>query len=401
MLQRSAQLYRDSFSGLSREVWLLSTVMLINRAGAMVLPFLSVYLTQQLGFSLVQAGWVLSVFGAGSVLGSYIGGQLTDRVGFYQTQFWSLFLSGFCLISLWYMQSFYAICAAVFVTSAIADAFRPAGFAAIAAYSHDENRTRAIALLRLAINLGWAIGPAMGGLLAARFGYGWLFWIDGLTCIGAALFYRLALPPKQTTTETETEDINLSSKAYRDRKYLLFLLFVLVNALVFMQFFSTLPVYFKQEMGLHEGQIGQLMALNGLLIAIVEMPLIFIVEKRYKIRHLIGLGTFLIGVAFFQFYVFGPLIGAAIGCMLLLTVGEMLSLPFISTQALRFTNTRNRGQYMALFTITYSVSHILAPNIGFQLADRLGFSNMWFILALLALLGAVGFVLLGRKTQQD
>ncbi|NBC09283.1 MAG: hypothetical protein GVY26_18990 [Bacteroidetes bacterium] len=88
MVQRSLQLYRDSFSGLSKEVWSLSGVMLINRAGTMVLPFLSVYLTQQLGFSLGQAGWIMSFFGAGSVLGAYLGGQLTDRIGFYETQFW-------------------------------------------------------------------------------------------------------------------------------------------------------------------------------------------------------------------------------------------------------------------------------------------------------------------------
>lgn len=391
MVQRPLQLYRDSFSGLSKEVWSLSGVMLINRAGTMVLPFLSVYLTQQLGFSLGQAGWIMSFFGAGSVLGAYLGGQLTDRIGFYETQFWSLFLSGFCFIAIWYVQSFYAVCAIVFLASTVADAFRPAGFAAVAAYSHEGNRTRAIALLRLAINLGWAIGPAVGGLLAASYGYGWLFWVDGLTCIVAALFYRWILPAKQTEQEEEEEKTVLGAQAYRDRTYLIFLVLVLINALAFMQLFSTLPVYFKQEVGLHEGQIGRLMAMNGLLIAILEMPLIFVLERRYKIRQLIGIGTLLIGLAYLQFYLFGPLIGAAVGCMLFLTVGEMLSLPFISTLALRFTNDRNRGQYMALFTITYSVSHILAPNIGFQVADRLGFSTLWVLLLLLAVAGAVGF----------
>ena len=96
-------------------------------------------------------------------------------------------------------------------------------------------------------------------------------------------------------------------------------------------------------------------------------------------------------LAYLQFYLFGPLAGAAVCCMLFLTVGEMLSLPFISTLALRFTNDRNRGQYMALFIITYSVSHILVPKIGFQIADRLGFSTLWVLLLLLAVAGAVGF----------
>ena len=96
--------------------------MLINRSGTMVIPFLSVYLTQVMGYSLGQAGWVMSCFGAGSVLGSYIGGQLTDRIGFYKVQFWSLLLSGLAFIALGYVNSLPAICTMVFLTSTIADA---------------------------------------------------------------------------------------------------------------------------------------------------------------------------------------------------------------------------------------------------------------------------------------
>ncbi len=401
MLNSTIQLYKKSFSGLSPEVWSLSGVMLINRAGAMVLPFLSVYLTQQLGFTLAQTGWIMSCFGAGSVLGSYAGGKLTDRIGFYDTQFWSLLLSGFAFIAIQWVETFYAVAILVFVASAIADTFRPAGFAAIAAYSKEGNRTRAIALLRMAINLGWAVGPAAGGLLAANLGYHWLFWVDGLTCIAAALFFRRVLPRRRRPVEdTAVAAAGAEAAAYRNRAYLLFLLFAGLNAIAFMQLFSTLPVFFKEEVSLHEGQIGQLMAMNGLIIALLEMPLIYLLERRFRILRLISAGTLLMGAGYLAFLLIGPQLGAALLCMLLLTFGEIFSMPFISTMALQFTNDRNRGQYMALFTVMYSVSHIVAPNLGMQLAGRGGFPLLWVVLIGLTVAAAAGFILIGEKQQR-
>ncbi|MCO6478428.1 MAG: MFS transporter [Phaeodactylibacter sp.] len=401
MVQRTLSLYRNSFRGFSREIWLLSAVMLINRSGTMVIPFLSVYLTQVMGYSLGQAGWVMSCFGAGSVLGSYIGGRLTDRIGFYQVQFWSLLVSGLAFIALGYVNSLLSICVVVFITSTIADAFRPANMSAVAAYSKPENRTRTLALLRLAINLGWAIGPAIGGLLAASVGYGLLFWADGLTCMAAALFFRFALPerpPVESSREPDSGGALLAvGAAHRDRAFLFFLLLAFLNAVAFMQLFGTLPVFFKQEVGLDEGMIGRLMAMNGLIIAITEMPLIFVVEKRFRISQMISVGTLLIGASYMLFNLFGPVVGMAFACMIFMTLGEMLSLPFLATMALNFTNDRNRGQYMALFTMAYSVAHIAAPSIGLQVAEHFGFSTLWYLIMGICLLVWVGFTYLDRR----
>lgn len=401
MFQKAFSVYVDAFRGLSKEIWLLSSVMLVNRAGAMVLPFLSVYLTQQVGFSLAQTGWIMSCFGAGSVLGAFIGGKMIDRFGFYETQFWSLFLSGFLFIALGQVQGFYAICGMVFVTSTVMDAFRPANFAAVAAYSQNANRTRAVALLRLAINLGWAIGPAVGGMLAIAYGYGWLFWVDGLTCIAAALFFRAALPKRFLETEEDDEQENLltNGKAYQDKRYLFFLLFALLNAVAFMQLFSTLPVFFKQEVHLDEGQIGRLMAMNGLLIALIEMPLIYLLERRVRATQIITIGTLMIGLTYLLFNWLGETPWVAVLAMLMLTFGEILSLPFIATMAMNFTNKRNRGAYMGLFTITYSVSHIIAPNLGLQVVAFSGFGTLWYLLFAGSVLASAGFWMMRRREQ--
>lgn len=406
MLNKAFSAYKDSFRGFSREVWLLSVVMLINRSGTMVIPFLSVYLTQVKHFSFIQAGWVMSCFGAGSVLGSYIGGKLTDKIGYYSVQFWSLFLSGLAFIGLSFMDSLLSICVMVFIASTIADAFRPANFAAIAVYSSNENRTRAIALLRLAINLGWAVGPAAGGIIAAQLGYHWLFWVDGLTCMSAALYFRYALKERQVIPTTNKEE-NVSEErpkfhtsVWKDHAFLFFLIFVLLNGIAFMQLFSTLPVFFKHEVLINEASIGRLMAMNGLVIAIIEMPLIFVIEKRFKSWQLISVGTLLIGLSFLIFNIFGNNLGASIACMLLLTLGEILSLPFIATVAMAFTSDKNRGQYMALFTMTYSISHIIAPNVGMQLAERFSFDALWWVIMLMCVLCWIGFRTIGNREKR-
>ncbi|MEZ4829106.1 MAG: MFS transporter [Bacteroidia bacterium] len=196
MLRKTFTLYKNSFSGLPREIWLISMVSLINRSGAMVVPFLTVYLTRKMGFSLIEAGWVMSAFGLGSIAGAIVGGRLTDRVGHYQVQFWALLLGGGMYFVLMQMETLWTIAVTTFFTSLVNDSFRPANMSSISAYSPKNLYTRSVALLRFAINLGFSIGPAVGGFLAATVGYKWLFVVDGMTCIAAAIVFRMAVTQK-------------------------------------------------------------------------------------------------------------------------------------------------------------------------------------------------------------
>src|SRR6185369_766180 len=186
MLSRTAQLYKTSFTGLSRESWILSTVMLINRSGTMVIPFMTLYLTDKsMGRSLSDAGTVVSLFGLGSIIGAFFGGKISDKIGFRQVQLFTLFFGGILFITLGQIKSYPFICACTFLLALVNEAFRPANSSAIAYYSSAENRTRSYSLNRLAINLGWAVGSSIGGFLAA-YNYELLFWVDGLTNICAA-----------------------------------------------------------------------------------------------------------------------------------------------------------------------------------------------------------------------
>ncbi|MCB0519850.1 MAG: MFS transporter [Saprospiraceae bacterium] len=391
-------MYKDSLSGLSRSIWLLSLVTLINRSGTMVLPFLTVYLTTRLGYTLEQAGWAMTVFGFGSVAGSYLGGYLTDKIGYYRVQFWSLLLGGFMFLLLMLMESPVEIYLAIFFTSVIGESFRPATFSAIAAYSKPENRTRSVSLIRMAINFGWSLGPALGGWLAASYGYHSLFWVDGLTCIGAAFFLRFSLKPKKGGKVAEEEEPSRGTfiSPYQDRIYLFFLVMLLFTAVAFMQFLSTLPVFYKQEVGLSESQIGGLLAMNGILIVLFEMPLVHFLDRHFNKLDVIKWGIALIGSAYFIFNLAGTTIAIAVVSMLALTFGEMLNMPFTNAYSLGRATPANRGKYMGMFTMTYSISLIFAPTIGLQVAAHWGFSLLWYLLAGLCTTAFLGTIFLKK-----
>ena len=163
--------YINTFKGLSKEVWWLSLITLINRAGTMVIPFLSLYLNKSLGFSLSEISWILPFWGLGSLVGTWLGGKLTDIVGYYKVMLVSLLFTGIFFFLLQYITTFEGFCAGIFLVMLVADIFRPAMFVALSAYSKPENKTRSVTLIRLAINLGLSAGTAVGGLIITGMSY--------------------------------------------------------------------------------------------------------------------------------------------------------------------------------------------------------------------------------------
>src|ERR1700730_1902235 len=252
-------LYRNAFSGLSRQTWLLAATLLVNRSGTMVVPFLTLYLIGFHHYSIAHAGFVMGLFGAGAIAGGFIGGKLTDKYGFYPIQLITLTGGGILFIFRGQMKTDVSICILSFLLSLVNEAFRPANATAVAHYSTPENRTRSYSLNRLAINLGWAVGAGLGGLLAS-IDYSLLFWVDGITNIcAAALLWKFMIPPTFGQTHNKTEQKIVSSSAYQDKFYLLFILFTTLFAICFFQMFTNLPVFLKQDLHFSERFIGFLM----------------------------------------------------------------------------------------------------------------------------------------------
>lgn len=381
--------YIDAYKGFGREIWMITLVSLINRAGTMVIPFLSLYLTGQEGLSLQEVGWVMSAFGVGSLVGSWAGGRLSDRVGFYPTMLWSMLTPGLLFILLQFVHSFFGFCLAIFLVMAVADMFRPALFVALRAYSKPENRTRSVTLVRLAINLGYSMGPAIGGFIIATLGYTSLFWVDSLTCILAGLVILFFIPRKSAAAEeAKKNDEGATRTPYQDGSYLLFLLGVFLVAFVFLQLFSSAPLYYRDVHGLNEELIGLLMASNGLLIFLVEMPIIkYTEDKQWSRMRTVIASVILIGLSYVVLNIWGSVWVLVIG-MFLVTIGEMLNFPIANRIAMDQADGGKVEAYMGLYTISFSIAHIIAHNGGLFLIHHFGYEFTWWVMGA-ASLGAV------------
>lgn len=398
MLKAAALTYRNAYSGLSRSTWLLSLVMLINRSGTMVVPFMTLYLTSPaMGYSIGRAGFVLGLFGLGAFTGAWCGGRLTDKIGHYPVQLITLTGGGILFIVLGQLRTFPLICTFTFLVSFVGEAFRPANSTAIAFYSKTENRTRSYALNRLAINVGWALGSALGGVLA-KINYELLFWVDGFTNIGAAILLWFALKPAPVAAESvKKEAIKPALSAYRDKTYMLFIVITMLFAVCFFQIFTNLPVFFRKELNLSEPQIGFLMALNGIIIALVEMVLVYKLEGKRNLMVYITTGVALVSAAFWLLNIPGPAMLVAFLMMIIITFGEILSMPFMNSYWISRTHSTNRGQYAALYTMAWAAAQTLGPMSGSQLAEYAGFSTLWWCIGGLSTIAATGFYLIRHR----
>ena len=388
---------------MQRNVWVLSVSMFINRSGSMVLLFTSLYLTDKLHFTIAQAGFVMSFYGIGSILGSYTGGWLTDRRNHFDIMFYSLIGSGLILLLMIFFTSYWAIAAIIFSYALVADMFRPANSAAIGAYSDPENRTRSVSLVRLAINLGFSIGPAIGGFIAMHFGYKLLFVMDACTSFGAAVLLWVYLPRKQNIRSQAQRDILSDKKtsAYRDYLYLFFIALVALYGTCFFQIFASIPQYFSKICHYNEGLIGLLLALNGLLVVLIEMPLVTWLEKKGNMfRYIVG-GTLCIPVALTILWLGSGILFWAMMYTFILTIAEVLAMPFMMNYVLSQPVKERQGQYSALYSIGWGVANIIAPSVGLGIAGRFGFGWMFILFITLSFITAIGFVWVKRRNSLE
>ncbi len=393
LIARLLEAYRKAFSGLPRQVWLLSFVTLINRAGTMVMPFLSLYLSTQQGYSKAGVGDLLGLMGLGALLGATVSGWIIARLGATATAVWALAGQGVSFVVLGYLHSWGSIAALLVVNGAVGQIFRPASSSLLAEVCPEEHRMRAFALYRLAINLGVAIGPAIGGFLALV-GYLWLFWIDGLTCLAASVALLLWFERK-AAQQAEAEAPAGHASPWHDGTFVGMLVMTFLLGMVFLQLFTTLPVYLKQVYGFNEATIGLLFAINPVLIVIFEMLLIERLQRKNPLA-IVALGALLVGLSF-GMIPFGVGFAWAALFVVVMTLGEMLQSPLLVGFIANRASGPRRGRYMGAFAMTFALSFLLAPVLGMRVADSLSYQALWFGSAAVGAFAAAGFLWLGWR----
>jgi len=395
MFSKITALYRQAYSGLPGRAWILFAVNLVNSSGSMVLFFLTLYLTRKLGFSPAQAGAVLSLYGFGSLGGAYLGGWLADRAGSIAVQKASLALCGALLIGLGQVRTAAAISPLVFVFALAAGALYPANATTMSRVCPPDLQVKGFALTRLANNLGATIGPAVGGLLALR-DYRLLFWADGLTSLlAAAALALLWKGPETDARSRQAEHVAVPKPGrppWRDGPFLLLMLIWLVWSAVFIQVFVTFPLYIRNIYGLAENRIGQLLAVNTIMIVVLEMILMEKIRK-YPLTRVINFSFIMLGAGL-GLMPLGRGFAFAALTVAVWTFGEMLSMPLVSALIAGRADDATRGRYMGIFSLGFSLAFIIAPVAGTAVYERLGGEVLWFGCAGVSFLLAAAFSLL-------
>ncbi len=385
MLKSVARQYQEAYSGLPRVAWMLAAVDFVNSSGTMVIFFMTLYLVQKLHYSLIFAGRVLGVYGVGSLVGAYLGGWFCDRLGPRSVQGLGLLFLGVSLILLSFFSSAPAIILLMFAVGMFSAALFPANATALAQVCPAALLTKGFSLGRLARNLGVTIGPVVGGFLALL-DYRFLFWVDGLTSLAAAglfaYFFRVKVVRR-------SERNGGDRSPWHDFPFLFLILLVFVLAMVFNQIFSTLSLYMRQVYGFRENRIGQLLAVNTVMIVFFEMLLMH-GTRRTKPLRLAAIGALCLGGGFALMPVGRGFLYAGF-TVAVWTMGEMLTIPTLSSFVAGRAGEGQQGRYQGFFSIAFSLATILGPLIGTRTYERFGPETLWHGSGVVGILLAIGF----------
>jgi MFS family permease len=424
MLRKIGDIYRRAYSGLPRRAWILFSVNLVNSSGTMVIFFLALYLTRKLGFTPARAGQALGLYGLGSLFGAFCGGWLADKMGSVTIQKASLFLSGAFLISLGFVRQPWLLLPLLFLFALATGSLYPANATSMSAVCPHDLQVKGFALNRLGGNIGATIGPAVGGVLALH-DYRLLFWADGATSLAAAGVFALlwkggvravregeglgiasgvghervetgqirdgstdetnavnasAAGVGQTNTAAPTGVVAISPAPsltpWRDAPFLALLVILFVWSMVFIQLLSTFPLYMRDVYGLAENHIGQLFAVNTVMIVFLEMILMERIRRR-SLTRTISVSFILLGVGFGLMPLGRSFLYAAF-TVVVWTFGEMLSIPLVTTMISARADDSTRGRYLGLNSFVFSLALIVAPAAGMAVYGRSGGTALWF-----------------------
>jgi MFS family permease len=284
------------FLNLPRTYWYLFLGTFINRLGAFVLPFLTLYLTGERGFSPSRAALVVSCFGAGSFISQLTGGELTDRLGRRPVMLISFLAAPFAMLTLGFLRDLAQIAACTILLGFLTDLNRPAVSAAVADLIPPEHRTRAYGYLYWAVNLGFAIAPVLAGLLAGR-NFLYLFLGDALTTFLFGLIVLFAVRETRPAEAVRAAHANLRERAGQLGRAPILLLFAsltLFFGVIYMQGYITLPLEMISH-GLSRAQYGTAIAINGILIVLVGIPVSNLAGKWPRFPS-IAAASFLMGL---------------------------------------------------------------------------------------------------------
>ncbi|GHI06744.1 transporter [Streptomyces cellostaticus] len=394
-LRRAA---RESVSGLPREFWWLWTSTLVNRLGAFVATFMALYLTLDRGYSASYAGLVASLNGLGGVVSSLGGGVMADRLGRRPTLLIAQTATAGSVALLGFMHDPVAIATVAFLVGMASNASRPAVQAMMADIVRPEDRVRAFSLNYWAINLGFAVSSMAAGFIA-EFSYLAGFLIEAGMTLACAIVVFLKLPESRPTADAKQAEADISlGTVLRDGRYMAVVGLSFLVALVFQQGSVGLPVAMGRA-GFSPADYGLAIAVNGILIVALQIPVTRFIEHRDP-RTLLVASSLLAGYGFALTAVAGS-VGVFALTVCVWTLAEIVSAPTQTGLAVRLSPAHGRGRYQGVYTLSWSVASLVAPLMSGAVIDRFGAEWLWGMCAVVGTAAGVGYGVLMRGLPKE
>jgi MFS family permease len=342
--------------------WILFFGTFLNKFGSFVVPFLALYLTGK-GYTIGQAGIAIGAYGVGNVVATVLGGHLADHFGRRKTIVLSMFSGACSMLLLSQANTFPTILACAALAGLASEFYRPASSALLADLVPAENRVTAYSAYRMALNAGFAFGPATAGFISGH-GFFWLFAGDAGTSALFGIVALVALPNVEHPPENRVGWTDSAQTLLRDKRLHRMLLAAFGIALIFFQMNCTFGLAITRA-GFSPKVYGALLSFNGALVVLCELPLTTITQ-RFRPMAAIAFGYLVIGLGF-GFTVFAQSMAGFAVCVAVFTLGEMIAMPVASAYVAGLSPHNMRGRYMGSYGLTWTLAQVVGPALGMNL----------------------------------
>jgi len=368
---------------LPKSFWILVGATFVNRFGVFVVPFLAIFITRN-GNTVTQAGWAVAAYSLGGFAAAWIGGWMADRLGRNVTMALSSLAGAACMLAMSQAVDWRALVMLAFLTGTINEAGHPAGAALVQDLVPEENRILAYAVLRFAINLAWSMGPATAGFLAEH-SFFWLFAVDAATSVIFGLVAWRLLPAGRKTPANQAGWSHAWRSIRHNRPFLALFGACVCVAWVFRQTNTNFPLHFEKN-GLPLHYCGLVLALNGVMICLFEIPLAFRM-RTWPVKQVLAIGYLLMGASFLIFLVSGSL-AAFVTMMVIFTIGEMSAFSRQQAYSASLATEDMRGRYVAFLSFAWCAGNTASAALGMPLYESHP-ALLWSINAILGLIAAI------------
>lgn len=400
-------MFNDTFQKISklyheypRTFWILIVITFIDRiGGSLLFPFFALYLTSKFDVGMADVGVLFAAFSVSSFAGSAIGGALTDRFGRKGIIIFGLIASSFSTVAMGFVTSFQYFFVLAFFIGILTDVAGPAHQAMVADILPEDKRADGYGILRVAFNLSVVIGPAIGGLLAAR-SYLMLFLSDAAISLLTVVLIAIFLPETKPLAHPDAPKQTMASsfagygQVFRNSAFMLFLGAVLLQVFTYMNMNTSLGVYLRNEHGTNESGYGLLLSINAAMVVLMQFPITRRITK-YPPMLMMAAGTFLYVIGF-SMYGFVATYALFIVAMVIITFGEMVVSPVSQALVASFAPEDMRGRYMAVSGFSWGIPFAVGPYLAGLIIDGPTPYILWYAAGFIGLLSTMVFLVLYR-----